>query len=592
MARPLSQDLRIGEFIRRYRWAYLSGFLLLAATNALGLTIPWLIKIAIDQIQIAQVEAAFDAAFLRRCALMILGTSIVYGLMRVVSRIVMFGVGRDVEVEVRELLYAKLQGLDGAFYDRKPTGELVSLLTNDVNVVRLLFGFGFLNLFNGVVLLILSTAFMVSLNASLALWTILPYVLIVFVLKRVTPQFHLQSRRLQEEIAHMTEFLQENISGQEVVRNFACGPVQEERFARLNNAYLAAAMALTRVRGVLFTSTGAIGGMGTLILLLVGGPLVIRGEITLGSFVAFMGYLTAMVMPTLMFGLVLSIWQRGRASLERVSECLSAQSLVADPSQARPLLLQGPPEIEFRDVDFRYPGEQNKEVLHGINVKIPAGRLTAIVGPVGSGKSTLASLLFKWYPLAGGEILINGQPLSALSAESLRRSFAFVPQDSFLFSMSVQDNVALGMPSLDESLVAQAAAWSRLGLADGEGAVTLQTRVGERGVLLSGGQRQRVCLARALALQAPGLILDQPFSSLDGETARAIMESLKNNWSGRTVVMITHRISLISEAAQIVVMDQGRVLQVGTHHELMKSCDIYRELYAKEAFEETHAEGV
>jgi len=489
-----NRSINILHLVQNHRWAYGAGALLLLVTNCFALAIPWVIKWVVDHIQ--DFSGAADLNYLKKCAYLILIFAVIHAALRIGSRIIIFGAGRDIEALIRRRVYNHLQNLDKHFFDHNPTGELISLLTNDINVVRLLFGMGFLNLVNGILLYFLAASVMFVLNPYLAFWAMLPFVLIILVLMKLAPQFFVKSLIVQEEVARLTEFINENLNGQQVIRSYAIEARQIERFKPFNDRYMDASMDLTKIRGILFTSTGAIGGLGTLLLLWVGGQQVIEGVISFGDFVAFFGFLTLLIMPTLMFGFVISIWNRGRASLSRLRCFLATEPIIQEPENPQPMVPGG--VIEFKNLSFSYTESSEEkpageDVLHNINLAVPEGQLTALVGPLACGKSTLVSLMAKMYPVADGSIRINGQDINQLKISDIRGHISCAPQEIFLFSMSVEENIAFGaVDGVDPATLKRSAERAILiggGGDKGENPITLDSRVGERGVLLSGGAK-------------------------------------------------------------------------------------------------------
>jgi len=583
-----SKKLSILSLLSRYRGPYFIGALVLLVSNALSFLIPWLTKHAVDDL------TKGVAGSIGHYAAAIIVTAIVQALLRVVSRGFIFGAGRNVEMDVRQVVFEHLQTCDANFFQRHPSGELVSLITNDSNVVRLFFGMGILNLINGSLLYTIGSVLIFTLNPELALWAVLPYLGMILVLRQVTPRFHEFNRVLQEQMGFLTEFMQENINGQEVLRSFGSQEHQNQRFGKHNSNLFSALMRLTRVRGVLFTTTSALAGLGTLILLWVGGRQVIDGVISLGDFVAFSGYLGLLVTPTLMFGFVISIWYRGTASLERIRNMMAEEKMVKEPMDSEAAPKAG--DLTIRNLTFAYPhvaGATPTPVLKSISLTVPKGKLTAVVGPIGSGKSTLSQMFFNFYPISPETVFVNGRDLSQISTHQLRTGITLAPQEPFLFSKSIAENIAFGFKGAEEDPAFNRDAALMRAFEDAElrkshdpEGLSLKTVVGEKGVLVSGGQRQRIGLARLFASTSPFLILDEPFSSLDIETAENIYNRLVTLLPHKTILVITHRMSLAKKATNIVVMDRGEVVGQGDHQTLLETTPTYRDLIMLETYAE------
>lgn len=588
-SRPsFTNNLSIVALLGRYRFAYFAGACVLLVSNSLSFLIPWLTKHAVDDLT----QGIIRSVGIYAGAIVV--TAIVQAMLRVVSRALIFGAGRNVEMDVRQTVFEHLQTCDGQFFQRHPSGELCSLITNDSNVVRLFFGMGILNLINGGLLYVIGTVLIFTLNPQLALWAVLPYLGMILVLRQVTPRFHEYNRELQEQMGFLTEFMQENINGQEVLRSFGTQVHQEERFSKNNFNLFSSLMRLTRVRGILFTTTSALAGLGTLILLWVGGRQVIDGMISLGDFVAFSGYLGLLVTPTLMFGFVISIWYRGTASLERIRDVISEGKMAAEPNRPGVAPVFG--DLSINNLTFAYPqGERagGTPVLKAVSLTAPKGKLTAVVGPIGSGKSTLSQLFFKFYPVEPETLYLGGEDITKMSVGDIRAKVTLAPQEPFLFSKSIGENIAFGFKGaegaagFDEaSALENAFAQAELKKSNDPEGLSLKTVVGEKGVLVSGGQRQRIGLARVFASTSPYLILDEPFSSLDIETAENIFKRLVSLLPDKTILVITHRMSLAKKADHIIVMDRGEVVGQGDHETLLKTTAAYRELLMLESYAE------
>jgi ATP-binding cassette subfamily B multidrug efflux pump len=553
----------------------------LLATASLAMLVPYLLKHAIDAIQRGD-----RSDLVARYALLIVVVAVVQGVARTFSRALIFNVGRDVEYELRNDLFAHLLTLPVDFYQRQQTGDLMSRLINDVTAIRMLLGVGMLNLVNTPLYYIYAVSIMLSLSVPLTILSLLPYPLLLLAVKRVSRRLMEQTVRVQEGLADLSSAVQENVSGIHVVKAYAAEDVAVESFTRLNRRFTDQSLELARVRGRLMPLMKLASGGGIVVVLSYGGNQVIRGALTLGDLVAFIAYLNLLAWPTMAMGWMLSILQRGRAAMRRLEQILSVEPSIADRPEASPLpRVRG--RIEFQDVSFAYPGQRNgRDVLDRVSFTIEPGQTFAIVGRTGSGKSSLVQLLPRLFDPAGGRILLDGRDLRTVPLAQLRRAVGFVPQDPFLFSSSVRDNISFGVDDASEERVRDAAGTAGIA-ADIEGFPRrYDTIVGERGITLSGGQKQRLTLARALLCEPPVLVLDDALSSVDTRTERHILLHLKQRLAGRTCIMIAHRISTVLDADCIAVVDEGRIVELGDHAALLARGGIYAEMFRQQQLEE------
>ncbi|MFM7737250.1 MAG: ABC transporter ATP-binding protein [Alphaproteobacteria bacterium] len=601
---------RLLGYLSRHRRRSVLGVVCLFATAALAMSIPRLLKAAVDSIDPSKPHGGGPEA--GGYALAIVAIAIVQAVVRSVSRFTLFNVGRDVEYDLRNDLFAHLETLPASFYLSHPTGDLMSRLVNDIGAVRMMLGPGILNLLNTPVYYLWAVSIMASIDPVLTVAALLPYPVMLLVVKRCSRRLMEGTLRVQEGLAEMSNAIQENASGIAVVKAYGLEKAAIESFDRLNRSFRRSSLELGRVRGVLAPVFRSVSALGTLVVLWLGGTRVAQGRLGIGDLVAFLGYLHLLAWPTMALGWMLSILQRGRASMRRLEEIFETRADVAGPVSApaerpatngtgaataavlaRPATngsagsaLRG--EIEFRGVSFSYPGGRGA-ALRGIELRIPAGATVALVGRAGAGKTTLLRLLPRLFDPQEGSVLLDGRDLREMPLGDLRRAIAFVPQDPFLFSTSLRENLAFARPGL---LDAGEAGFEAVRLAAERAAVAddidsfprgYDTMVGERGITLSGGQKQRVTLARALLVEdAPILVLDDSLSSVDARTEAQILASLEERRRGRTCLVVAHRLSTVQDADLILVLDEGRIVERGDHAGLLRSGGLYAELFRRQ----------
>jgi ATP-binding cassette subfamily B protein len=569
-------------YIRPYRTGLILGLALVTVSNGASILLPWLIGRAIDALSRSDVT-------LRLIVLeagLIVATTAVSGVARFGMRQILNGISRRMENDLRESLFAHLLRMDAGFYGRMPTGELMSRLTNDTQAVRMAIGPGVMYLANTVVVGVVALAIMIGYNARLTLLALIPLVFLAPVMVGFGRVIHERFERIQKHFGVLSTMVQENLSGVRIVRAYTQESAQESEFDGLNRAYLEKNMALARTSALFDPVLTILTGMGVLIVLWFGGVDVMQGRITAGEFVAFFFYLSLLTWPIIAIGWVINLFQRGAASMERIAQVFAEQPAIRSPEQATTLpTMRG--EIEFRDVWFRYPGT-DRDVLRGVSFRIPAGATAAIVGPTGSGKTTIVSLLTRRYDPTRGQVLLDGIALDRFPLDELRRHVALVPQDAFVFSETIADNIALGLPPGRERNGRIEAA-SRVAHLDETIQVLphgFETRLGERGVNLSGGQRQRTTLARAIARDARVLILDDALSAVDTQTETQILRELTGVFAERTAVVVSHRVSAVMNADTILVLDDGRLVESGGHGELLAARGLYATLLRRQLLAE------
>ena len=559
----------------------MAGLALVTLANLSALLQPFLLGRAID----AMATGRSFRVLLEQAGL-ILAAAIGAGAARFGMRQLLNTISRRIENDLRDDLFDHLLRLDAAFYARMPTGELMSRMTNDTQAVRMAIGPGIMYLANTLVLTLLAIAVMVRYNPTLTLISLGPLLLLPPVMVGFGRAIHARFEKIQQHFGVMSTMVQENLSGVRIVRAYTQEDAQEREFAALNREYFDRNMALARISAVFHPLLAVLTGLGVLAVLWFGGLAVIAGRNTPGEFVAFFFYLGMLVWPMIAIGWVINLFQRGAASMGRLEKIFEAEPLVrpaADPVPVRAARGQ----IEFRDVWFRYPGTE-RDVLRGVSFRVDAGATAAIVGPTGSGKSTIAALLTRRYDPTHGEILLDGVPLARIAPAQLRALITIVPQDAFVFSATLADNIALGLPvdAVRDARIEEAASIARLSDTIAAFPDGFETRLGERGVNLSGGQRQRATLARALARDARVLILDDALSAVDTQTETEILRGLADVIARRTAIVISHRLSAVMNADTVFVLDGGTIVERGRHEDLIARGGLYASLLRRQMLTE------
>jgi ATP-binding cassette, subfamily B, multidrug efflux pump len=573
---------RLLPYLDRYRPRYLGGAACMLVATAMALGIPWTVKSAVDAL-----ERDGTAARIGPYVLLILVLAAAHGVARLVSRFAILGAAQWVEHDIRQDLYARLLTLPPAFYHLHRTGDLMSRAANDISTLRALSGFGYVMLLGTAFAFVGTLAAMWSIDPRLTLFAMAPFPALVIVAKRFNHDVDVRSTAVQEQLGALSAKVQENLTGMPVVRAYTMMDREIGEFGRLNQEYQVRNLALARTQSISWPLMGLVSGLGALIVLWLGGKAVMDGRITLGSFVAFNGYLAQLAWPTIALGWTLASIQRGLAAMQRVIEILDAGAdpLIApgDAPEGREARLdQGP--IEFKHLSFGY--DRRGVALHDVSFAVPAGAVVAIVGPTGSGKSTLGALLCRLYEPPRGTVFVGGCDVLDLPVDRLRRSIGYVPQESFLFSRPLRENVRLADESADDRRLEEVARTA--GLTDDLGGLPggWDTVVGERGLTLSGGQRQRVALARALVADPPYLVLDDVLASVDAAKEWEITRALRSAAGGRTTLLMTHRLKAAAEADAIVVLDEGRVVEHGRHADLLAAGGLYARLWRVQQLED------
>ena len=570
-------------YLGRHRKTLALGLGALLFADGFQLATPWVFKFAIDGL-----ESGITTGMLLVSSGLILGLALLGGLARFYMRRLVIGTSREIEYEIRNDFFAKLTDLSHAYYNRTPTGDLMARATNDLNAIRSVLGPGLMYSVNTLVTLGAALVLMVVLSWELTLISLIPLPLISFFMYRYGKIIHKRFESVQEQFSDITARAQEYLSGIRVLKAYVQEDAAADDFHDRNVEYLNRNMGLVRVNALFHPGIGFLAGLGSVLVLGFGGYLVIQDRITLGSFVAFNAYLVMLIWPMIALGWVVSIFQRGAASMKRMNGVLdTVPDVQSPPSSGAPA--EGHPtgsELEFRNVRFAYPSQPDTPVLKGIDLSIRAGETLAIVGRTGSGKTTLINLVPRLYDPTEGQVLLNGRDLRELSLDAIRSRVGYVPQETFLFSRTVGRNIALGRPDAQAHDIERMAELSRLADDVLEFPDRYETMVGERGVTLSGGQKQRAAIARAL-LRNPGiLILDDALASVDTRTEEAILSGLREFMKNRTTLLVAHRISTVMLADRIVMLEGGEIVEEGTHQALVADGKAYAELVRLQQLEE------
>ncbi len=568
--------------LRPYLWKYRRGLALgmgaLITKDILAAAMPLILRGGIDSL-----NSGFRLRIVLELAAALVLVSMLKGVFQYWMRVVLIGMSRDIEYDLRNDLFTNLVRLSWDFYGSYRTGDIMARATNDLNAVRMMLGPGIMYWCETMFTLVLAVAVMLAVDWRLTLLSLAPAPLVSIAVIFFGQRIHTRFQAIQKMFSDISSRVQENLSGVRVIRAYVQEDAELRHFERLNQEYIAHNIRLARLSGLFMPLLQALIGITFLMVLWVGGYQLLAGRITLGSFVMFNTYMGMLVWPMIAMGWVVNLMQRGTASLNRIRELLEARPAICAPP--RPLALDAVAgEIGFHDVRLQYPG--GTAALDGVNFRIPAGSTIAIVGHTGSGKSSLVSLIPRLLDPTSGCVTLDGIDIRELSPGDLRRQIGFVPQETFLFSATIAENIAFGVNSATEDEIRRAAEIAGLApdieaFPDG-----YKTTVGERGLTLSGGQKQRTAIARAILRNPRILILDDALSSVDTVTEERILTSLSGLMRNRTTILISHRVSTVRNADRIFVLEHGAIVEEGSHHELLANGGYYADLYERQLLEE------
>jgi len=592
-------------YLKRYRWAYVFGTACVLLTNGIWILFPLVVGRAADDLHsgVTRHKLLVYAGWL-------LAIAVTKGIFQFLTRWIVIGISRDIEFDLRNDLFARLERLSYSYYQRHRTGDIMARATNDLNAVRMLLGPAIMYSANTIVYTAGALAFMISISPWLTLFTFLPLPAVSIIIQTFGRRIHERFERIQAMFSDISARAQENFSGARLIRAYVQEDAEIRAFERENKEYIRRSLKLVRLMGMLWPTLEFMLGCALVLVLWLGGREVLTGQSTLklvsnlgtstpgitttlqlsgtmsvGQFFSFITFMMQLTWPIIALGWVINIFQRGTASLIRINEIMQEEPTIQDTPEAQDRAVTG--EVEFRGLTFSYDG---KQVLHDVNLLVPAGSSLAIVGPTGSGKTTLVNLIPRIYDAAPGMVLIDGRPVRDYSLASLRKSIGFVPQETFLFSDRIRENIALGVESASDHEISKAASAANIAV-DIEGFPEgYETMVGERGITLSGGQKQRTAIARALIRNPRILVLDDALSSVDTQTEDKILNHLRDVMQGRTTIFISHRVSTVRNADRIAVLHGGRIVELGTHDELLAMNGYYSDLYNKQLLEEELAE--
>ena len=573
-------------YFKKYRRSYVVGTICVFLTNGVWILFPLVIRRAVDDLHLGVTRQKLGTY-----ALLLLGVAAIKGIFQFLTRWIVIGVSREIEYDLRNDLFRHLERLSYSYYQRTRTGDIMARATNDLNAVRMLLGPAIMYSANTIVFTAGALAFMLSISPKLTLYAFLPLPIVSITIQYFGRKIHERFERIQAMFSEISARAQENFSGARVIRAYVQEEAEIAAFEAANQEYIKRSLKLVRLMGMLWPTLETMLGLAIVLVLWLGGREVIAGRITVGGFVAFNTYMVQLTWPIIALGWVINIFQRGTASMGRINEILVEKPEIEDrktvKSRTGELSVPTLGELEFRHLNFSYG---SIPVLRDINLRVPAGSSLAIVGPTGSGKTTLVSLIARIYDAEPGSVLIDGVPIREYPIAALRRNLGFVPQETFLFSETVRENIAFGKEDASDEDVRSAARAASIGEEIESFPEQYRTLVGERGITLSGGQKQRTAIARAIIRNPRILILDDALSSVDTHTEDKILNHLREIMQGRTTIFISHRVSTVRNADRIAVLHAGRIVELGTHDELVAKDGYYTDLYNKQLLEEELAE--
>ncbi|MFB8791571.1 MAG: ABC transporter ATP-binding protein [Potamolinea sp.] len=567
-------------YLRPHRREAALGIFALFIVNGVGIYIPLLIRDSIDELRTA---LSFDRIWQFVILIFILASVML--VIRLVSRILLFGVGRQVEFDLKQKIFQHLLKLEPAYFARNTSGDLINRATSDVDNIRRLLGFAILSLANTIFAYAMTLPVMISINLQLTLLAIAVYPFMLITVQLFSEKLRMQQQKVQEELSNLSEMIQEDMSGISLIKIYGQEANERTAFQQLNAQLLAANLDLAKTRNILFPVIETLAYVSLLVLLWLGSGAIAKGEITVGDFVALLIYSERLVFPTALLGFTLTAYQRGEVSIDRIESITLSEPEIKDTPDSINLPTPAKGQLQAKNLSYTYPGAKTP-ALKDVSFTINAGETVAIVGSIGSGKSTLANAIPRLLNIESNQLFLDGYDLTKIHLQDLRKAIAYVPQDSFLFSTTIKNNIRYGEPLSEQQEVEDAAKQAQIYQEILNFPQQYETIVGERGITLSGGQRQRTSLARAMLVEAPVLILDDALSSVDNQTATQILENLSQGVQHRTVIFISHQLSAAATADRIFVMEAGQIVQTGTHTELLQNPGLYRSLWNQHQLEE------
>ncbi len=575
--------LYLNKYFAKYKLRLALGFLFILLSNSAQVYIPILLKESIDALR-----TNITYEILLRYSLLIVGTAIFGGLFRFLIRVTIIIVSRKIEYDLRSDFWKHIQSLPTKFFQNNSTGDIMAHVTNDINAVRMYIGPAVMYSVDTVTKLTIVIIIMFSINKELTVYALLPLPLLSFFVYRMSKKIHVMFDKIQEKFSQLTKRAQESFSGIRVVKSYVREENEVKQFTKLSDEYLKRNMDKIKIQALFVPMLFLITGISVIIVIWLGGSMVIENKMTLGEIVAFIAYLSILIWPVIAFGWIINIVQQASASMKRLLKIFNEKSDVENTNnKENPLTnissIKG--NLEFRNVYFKY-SDKLDYVLKNISFKINNGETLAIVGHTGSGKSTLVNLIPRLFEVTKGEILIDGINIKKIPKNILRKNIGMVSQETFLFSDTLFSNIAYGLSEPDEQVIFEASETAQLKNEVELFTQGFETVLGERGITLSGGQKQRTSIARALAVNPKILILDDSFSAVDTNTEEEILQRLKKFLKGRTGIIISHRISTVKHADNIIVLKEGEIIESGTHSKLMELGGVYSELYNKQLLEE------
>lgn len=570
----------IWPFIREHKWMYLFGFIWILVTDLFQLITPRILGNITDAFQ----GGMMSSQKLLWYTLIIIGIALGVAIFRFLWRWFIIGTSRKLEYHIRNQFFNHLQKLSTNFFNHHKTGDLMAHATNDINSIRMAMGPGLIFAFDSLFLTITTISILLSINVKLTILSLIPMPILTLIVLKFGKLIHNRFRIVQDAFAKLTDRVQENFAGIRIVKSFVQEEMEIKKFTDSNQYNMDVNMNLVRIWGMFHPLIEILAALSFVIILSYGGRLVILGELSLGNFIAFYSYLGLMTWPIMAIGRVINIFQRGAVSMERINNILFTRPEIHDYSDTvDDHLVQG--KIEFKNLTFKYAKNQNP-VLKNIDLTIDKGQSLAIVGRTGSGKTTLVNLLLRLFNTQRGQLFIDGVDINKIPLQTLRQNIGYVPQDNFLFSTTIKNNLSFAFAESSQDQVERAAKIAQIYENIDEFPDKFETLVGERGVTLSGGQKQRTSIARAIIKDPKILILDDSLSAIDTQTEEKILHELKKLMKNRTSIIISHRISTIKDADQIIVLEKGEIIEKGTHDQLLENQGLYNYLYQKQLLEE------